>query len=514
MGETMTESPSYDVLIVGAGISGIGAGIELLRRGSSSVLLIESARELGGTWRDNTYPGVAVDIPSISYCFSFETDYPWSRTFAPGAEIQSYVAHCADKYGVTPCIRYGARAVESRFQPDTDTWATTLDDGTILTSRYLIAATGLFGEPKSADIPGLESFAGRVMHSGRWDHELNLSQKRVAVIGTGATAVQLVPEVANIVAHLSVFQRTPIWVAPRGDTVLAPPSRRSLRRLWIARRALRALSEAQLELLTFLIVNYGVMRPAVRLVERMIGSWMRRQLRDSAMSANLLPTYGLGCKRPATSNSYLETYNREHVALVTRPVSHVRPDGIVTDDGVLHEVDTIVLATGFLTTEKGNAPNFRVVGRDDVELGEWWDTHRRQAYAGVSMPGFPNFFLTAGPYSGGFNWFAMLEANLAHIMACIDEARARGATHVEVTADAHDRFMRRIWRRAQGTVFTNGICATANSYYLDRHGDASLPLPHTPGWRVRRARRVGTSEYDFGTVNFDPRSRAAAKEVV
>ncbi len=493
----MTTAAWCDVLVVGAGISGIGAGIELLRRGSLSFLIVESAADLGGTWRDNTYPGVAVDIPSASYCFSFETDFAWSSTFAPGGEIQAYVRHCAEKYGVAAHIRYGSRVVEARFQPGADVWTTHLDDGAVLTSRYLVAATGLFGAPRSVEIPGLEGFAGRTMHSARWDHACDLSKQRVAVIGTGASAVQLVPEIAPRVAHLSVFQRTPIWVAPRMDAPVAPRSPMSPRRLSVVRRTLRALSEAQLELLTFLIVNYRSMRPVVGLVQRALRGWMRRQLRDPATAALLLPAYGLGCKRPATSNRYLATFNRDNVTLVTRPISRVSREGVVTDDGALHELDTIVLATGFLTTESGNAPSFRVVGRGGGDLHRLWSDERRQAYAGVSVPGFPNFFLTAGPYSGGFNWFAMLEANLAHIMACIDEAGARHATRVEVRADAHDRYMRHTWRRAEGTVFKHPTCALANSYYIDRHGDASLPLPHTPWWRVLRARRAGTSDYEF-----------------
>lgn len=487
-----------EVLIVGAGISGIGAGIELLRRGITSFTLVEAADRSGGTWRDNTYPGVAVDIPTTSYCFSFETGYPWSRAFAPGAEVQAYVEHCARTYGVEGHIRYGARVVQARFDEATDTWRTELGDGTVLTSRYLVAATGIFGAPKRPDFPGLDRFAGRVMHSGRWDHGYDLTGKRVAVVGTGASAVQIVPEVAPRAAHLSVFQRTPIWVAPRWDVPLDRGAPRSLRRYRPVRTALRAFSEAQIELATFALVNYRTMRPVLRLVERRVRAWMRGQVRDAETAEQLLPAYGLGCKRPTTSNGYLAAFNRDNVSLVTRPITRVQPEGIVTDDGVVHEVDAIVLATGFETTEKGNAPTFDVRGEGGVELGDWWDRHRLQAYAGVAVPGFPNFFLTAGPYAGGLNWFAMLEANLAHVMRCIGEARARGATRVEVRRDAHERFMRHTWRRAEGTVFKSAVCAASRSYYIDRHGDASLPQPHTPWWRVVRGRGRGTRDYAFG----------------
>jgi cation diffusion facilitator CzcD-associated flavoprotein CzcO len=487
-----------EVLIVGAGISGIGAGIELLRRGNRSFALLEATSELGGTWRDNTYPGIAVDIPAVSYCYSFETDYPWSREFAAGAEIQGYVRHCAEKYGVTGHIRYRSRALRCQFDSARDTWATQLDDGTVVTSRYLIAATGLLSQPKLPAIPGLETFAGKAMHTARWDHDHDLTWKRVAVIGTGASAVQVVPEIAPLVVQLRVFQRTPIWVSPSLDRHVQPGSHLSLRRFSVIRSLLRLVSESSLEFLTFSIVNYRRLPFFVGLVQRCVRLWMRRQVLDQETAAKLLPGYGLGCKRPTISNRYLRAFNRDNVRLVTQPIARICPEGIVTDDQTLHEVDTIILATGFLTTEHGNAPSFEVIGSDGVELGQFWEAHRRQAYAGVSVPGFPNFFLTAGPYSGGFNWFAMLEAHLAHIMECIDGARARGVTRVEVRRDVHERYMRHMWWRADGTVFKDRSCASANSYYLDRHHDASLPLPHTPWWRAIRGRWEGTRGYRFG----------------
>jgi cation diffusion facilitator CzcD-associated flavoprotein CzcO len=487
-----------DVLIVGAGISGIGAGIELLRRGNDSFLVLEAEDEPGGTWRANTYPGVAVDIPSSSYCYSFETDFPWSRVYAPGAELKRYVGHCVEKYGVGAYIRFGARAVRSSFDASRDVWTTQLGDGTAITSRYLIAATGLFSQPKLPDIPGLQSFGGKSMHTAQWDHGYDLGSRRVAVIGTGASAVQVVPEIAPVVDELRVFQRTPVWVGPRMD---APVARRGLRRFALGRRWLRFLSDSLIEFLTSAVVYYRRFPYVVWLVQRLVRRWMLRTVHDPTLASCLVPEYGLGCKRPTTSNGYLQAFNRSNVHLVTHPIARICAEGIVTADGVVHAVDAIVLATGFLTTEQGNAPSFEVVGRHGVELGQFWEENRLQAYAGVSVPGFPNFFLTAGPYSGGFNWFAALEANVDHMMCCIDETRARGATSVEVRRDVHERYMAQMWRRAEGTVFKDGSCATARSYYLDRHGDASLPLPYTPWWRVLTARRHRERAYDFHTAD-------------
>ncbi len=489
--------PDVDILIVGAGISGIGAAIECLRRGHDSFQVLEAASDLGGTWRDNTYPGVAVDIPSVSYSFRFETDYPWSREFAPGAEVQRYLRHCAQKYGVTSHIRFRSRVVRAHFEQATDTWTAHLDDGTTVTARYVIAATGLFTHPIRPNITGLDTFSGPVMHSASWNHDRDLTHTRVAVIGTGASAVQIVPAIEATVAQLYVFQRTPIWISPKFDRPLPTSSPWSPRRIAVVRQVLRAASEFGIACLTFATVNYRRFPYVAHALQRALRGHMRRQLNDPVTAAHLVPTYGLGCKRPTISNDYLPAFNRDNVHLVTAPIACIDRRGVVTADQTRFDVDIIVLATGFQTTGPGTGPAFDVVGREGTELGQVWATHRRQAYAGVSVPGFPNFFLTAGPYAGGFNWFTMLEANLTHVFACLAEADRRHATRVEVKPDAHVRYMRKMWQRADGTVFKAGSCAGAHSYYIDRHGDASLPLPHTPRWRVLHGWWHHTGDYTF-----------------
>lgn len=485
-----------EVLIVGAGISGIGAAIELLRRGRTSLALLERADDLGGTWRDNTYPGVAVDIPSSSYCFPFETDYPWARAYAEGAQIQDYVRHVAEKHGVTQHIRYGKSVTRASFRDGR--WHTELADGTALVSRFLISATGLFTTPTLPDIPGRDSFRGPAFHSARWDHGAALEGKRVAVIGTGASAAQIIPAIAAEVGQLSVFQRTPIWISPRPDYPLPRPERwYALRRFGAVRALGRLASELNIEVLTLATAVYQRFPPLVGVVQAVVRAWMAAQVRDPAVREALLPDYTLGCKRPTPSNTYLKTFNLPHVSLVTAPIQRIAPEGVVTEDGVLHEADVLVMATGFLTTQKGNAPAFEVVGRSGVELGQHWEAHRLQCYRGVAVPGFPNFFLTAGPYSGGFNWFTMLTAHLDQIIGCIEQAHREGATLVEVEQAAHDAWMREMWRHAEGTVFKSGGCASARSYYIDRHGDAALPLPRTPWWRAWRLRGAETEGFRF-----------------
>jgi len=461
-------------------------------------VLLERAQDLGGTWRDNTYPGVAVDIPSSSYCFSFETDFGWSRAYAEGHEIQSYVRHCAHKYGVEEHIRYGSHVRRSTFDVQRSLWTTELSTGERITSRYVVAATGLFTTPVLPDLDGLESFSGPAFHSARWNHDHELQGKRVAIVGTGASAVQIISTIAAQVAHLSVFQRTPIWVSPRPDYPLPDLSKPwAIRRLGLVRRVARWASEAQLELLTLATAIYRRVPILVDFVQRLVGWWMRTQVSDPRTLAALLPTYSLGCKRPTTSNTYLRAFDLEHVDLVTEPIARVVPEGVMTVDGTLHDAEILVLATGFLTTQQGNAPAFEVVGLDDVELGQFWDRERLQAYMGVAVPGFPNFFLTAGPYSGGFNWFAALEAHVDVIMGCLDRVRQTGGHRVEVRADAHHAYMQQMWRHAEGTIFKASTCGGANSYYIDRHGDAALPLPRTPWWRVWRFRKLGLTGFTF-----------------
>jgi cation diffusion facilitator CzcD-associated flavoprotein CzcO len=313
-----------EIIIVGAGISGIGAGIELLRHGHDSFMLLEAGQELGGTWRDNTYPGVAVDIPFSSYCYSFETDYPWSRLFPEGREIYDYVAHCARKYGINDRIRYGSRVLRSEFDSRNNTWTTRLADGEVLRSRYLISATGLLSQPKMPEIPGLNTFAGKAMHSARWDHGHDLAGKRVAVIGTGASAVQIVPAIAPSVAHLHVFQRTPIWVGPRPDGRFGRRLQAALHRIAPLRSLFRALSETSIEALTFAIVSYRRLPFIVRGVQAGVRAYMRRSLEDPALIARLIPDYELGCKRPATSNNYLQAFRRTNVSLFTAGINRIR----------------------------------------------------------------------------------------------------------------------------------------------------------------------------------------------
>jgi len=487
-----------EVIVIGAGFSGIGAGIKLKEAGFS-FLVLEKAADIGGTWRDNTYPGIAVDITSFTYSFSFEQNPNWSRLFAPGNELQEYANHCVDKYGIRRAFRFGIEVEKAVFDASSATWAIHTKAGQVLCSKYLIAATGGLTQPKIPDIKGINSFAGKMMHTARWDHSYSLAGKRVAIVGTGATAVQVVPSIASIVEHLDVYQRTPIWIIPKPDYPIPEWAQWIFANVPGAQNSVRQVTTFFTELVMMLGIIYNKQTPQlIRALEALCLQHLKNQVKDPTVRAKLTPKYGFGCKRPSTSSEYLRTFNRENVSLVTEGIKEIHPQGIETSDGVMHEVDTLLLSTGFKVYEKGNTPPFEVFGRGNIELGEWWDKNRYQAYEGASVPNFPNFFLIWGPYSAsGSSWFSMIEANVHHALRCLNEARRKHAETVEVSQSAHDAYFADIQQRQQNTVFYNQDCSRSNSYYFDRHGDAPFYRPSSGFEMWLRSRIFNLGDYDF-----------------
>lgn len=488
-------TPDVETLIVGAGFSGIGAAIALDRAGLGDYLIVEAGEGVGGTWYWNTYPGIAVDIPSFSYQFSFEQSGSWSRSYAKGAELRSYAEHCADKYGLRDRIRLNTEVLGARYDDAGGFWRVDLASGETLSARFLINASGALTVPNAPDIPGVDGFAGTTMHTARWDHRADLRGKRVAVIGTGASAVQVIPEIAPIVESLTVFQRTPIWCFPKFDVPLSRAAHWATR-IPGGRAAQRWISQAYVELTFPIAAHYFTLNPFARRMSDIGKAYLRRQVHDPVIRDKLTPRYAVGCKRPGFHNSYLSTFNRDNVTLVTEPIDRITAAGVVTTDGVTHDADVLILATGFKVMDVDSV-TFDVTGVGGMSLVDYWDTHRLQAYEGVSVPGFPNLFSVFGPYGYvGSSYFALIEAQTHHIVRCLREARRRGATRVEVTAEANDRFFAEMMAKRHRQIFWQDSCALANSYYFDKHGDVPL-RPDTTVQAFWRSRRFPLDDYRF-----------------
>ena len=493
---TLRQHP--EALIVGAGFAGIGMGIALDRAGMRDWELVEQGDDVGGTWHWNTYPGIGVDIPSFSYQFGFERRTNWSRVYASGGELDTYAQECTEKYGLRDRMRFGVRVLSATYDDDTDRWTIETTAGTVY-PRFFIAATGALTTPKYPDIPGLDTFAGPSFHTARWDHDVDLTGKRVGIIGTGASAVQVVPAIAPQVEQLVVFQRTPIWCMPRFDPILTPRVQRALRVIPGLDYAVRAASQAFVEIQFPLTAQFGG-----PIIDKLAGSGLkhlRSQVDDPVTREQLTPKYALGCKRPSFSNTYLKTFNRENVRLETTSIRRITPTGVVVADADgtehEHELDVLILATGFLVTERGNLPPFPMRGTGTNDLGERWDRERLQSYEGISVPGFPNWFTVFGPWGyNGSSYFNLIDTSTTHIVRVIREAERRGAGRVEVRQEAQDEYMRHMWAGRRWAVFNNPTCGQANSYYFDRHGDTPI-RPSTSAGVWWRSRRFNLDDYAY-----------------
>jgi cation diffusion facilitator CzcD-associated flavoprotein CzcO len=492
--------PEHDVVVVGAGFSGIGMAVALSRAGIDRFVVLEEGDGVGGAWHWNRYPGIAVDIPSFSYQFSFRQWADWSRVYARGDELKAYAEQCVDAFGLRSRIRLRTTVTAATWDDDAHLWRLETAAGDTLTTRHVIGATGVLTKPKPPDIPGVGSFDGTTIHTARWDPSADLRGKRVAVIGTGASAVQLVPSIAPVADQVTVFQRTPIWCLPKLDGPVPAAVRAVLRWVPGAQSAMRAVSQAYIELTFPVAAHFSTVVPIAALSEKVARWWLRRQVRDPVVRDKLTPRYALGCKRPGFSNDYLAAFNRPDVHLETAPITEITADRVLTAGGDRGPFDVLVLATGFKVFEPGNMPPFPVRGRDGADLEAFWSANRYQAYQGVSVPGFPNLFTILGPYGyNGASYFTLIENQARHIVRCLRHAREQGATRAEVTPEANARYFEQMLSRRHRQVFFQGGCDGANSYYFDAHGDVPFRASTTLEARWR------SGHFDLGDYTFTRR---------
>ncbi|MFS0896214.1 flavin-containing monooxygenase [Mycolicibacterium litorale] len=485
-----------DAIIVGAGFGGMGAAIQLNRVGYDNLAILDREDDLGGTWHINRYPRLTVDVPTTTYSYWFEP-YPfWSRLYAPGEELKQYADHIADKYHLRRYMRFHTTVDGARWDEDAQVWRVTLGSGETMASRMLVTATGFLSQPRVPDIPGIADFTGKMVHSTRWDHSFPMEGRRVGIIGTGVTAVQLVPELAEKASSLTVFQRTPIWVIPKMDFPIPHWLQKLFVRVPPLQRALRFVTDGMGELGVIPgIVFYRWAKPLTVVAAKFSKLHMFLSIRNKDLRRKLTPDYDFGCKRPTYHNSYYRTLAKPNVRLETSGIQRVDPDGIVTADGHKEHIDTLVLATGFDLWD-ANFPAIEVVGRDGRNLGKWWRDNRFQTYQGISVPYFPNFLNLASPYSfAGFSFFNTMEYQMRHMDRLLRELQRQAAGTFEVTEEASTRFFDRISERAEDMVFFRGNCASSRSYYY--RGNATMMRPTSTRNAVRESMRFPLSDYAF-----------------
>lgn len=476
------------IVIIGSGFAGLCMAIRLKEAGYHDFVVLEKADRLGGTWRENTYPGCACDVPSHLYSYSFAPEPGWTRLFAPQREIWDYLERCADRYGVRRHIRFGREVAELRYDDAARRWRVALADGGTVTANAVVAGFGPLHIPSYPDIPGRERFAGVAFHSAEWDHRQDLTGKRVAVIGTGASAVQFVPEIAGRAGRLTVFQRNAPWIQSRPDGPVPPWLRRLLRAVPPANRVVRAAIFWWLELRG---LGFTVHPRLMRKVAEQTRRYLEHKVPDPELRARLTPGYAPGCKRILLSSDYYPALQRDNVELVTDPVTEITEHGIVDASGRVHEVDVIVYGTGFKVVE--TLANLRITGRNGLTIQRAW-RDGVAAYLGTAVAGFPNLFLLLGPNTGlGHNSLVfMIEAQVRHILGCLRLLSRTGAREIEVRPETQRRYADGLRRRLERRIWSTGGC---RSWYLDGGGGNPTLWPGTTVEFWARTRRVRRRAY-------------------
>lgn len=484
---TETSPRHHRIAIIGAGFGGIGTGIRLRDHGEEDFVIFDKAGGVGGTWWVNRYPGCACDVPSHLYSLSFALNPDWTRRFAPRAEIQAYLERLVDEHRLASRIHLNTEITEAVWDDRTARWRLTDQHGQRVTTEFLISAIGALSRPAWPDIPGLERFRGTLVHSQQWSDDLDLAGRKVAVIGTGATAAQLVPEIAGRVERLDLYQRTPSWILPRPDRAISPRWRRAYRRWpWLqklARFSIWAVSELRVPAL----VRHRSLAAGHRLLAHRL---RRRQIGDPDLRRKLAPDYDIGCKRVILSSDFYPALTRDNVELVTSPISHIETDAIVDAEGRRRPVEALVLATGFRATDP--VPEGLITGRDGIDLARAW-RDGPAAYKGTTIAGFPNFFTLLGPNTGlGHNSVVMMiESQIRYVLAAIEHATRNDLEKLEVSERAQAEWNRELARRLQGTVWNDGGC---RSWYL--HPESGRNTTIWPGFTLGFRRRLGRFDVD------------------
>lgn len=500
-GDSDPAADVLSVLIIGTGFSGIGMAIRLKQAGHHDFTILERAQSVGGTWRDNRYPGCACDVQSHLYSFSFEPNPKWTRMYAQQPEIEAYLQGCADKYGVMPHIRFGAELVSAKWDEAAALWRVATRDGRSFSARVLISGMGALSNPAYPQVPGIEKFQGKTFHSAHWDHDYDLRGKRVAVIGTGASAIQFVPQIQKQVAQLDLYQRTPPWILPKPDRAIEADEQRRFAKFPLAQRAWRI---GLYWLLESRVLGFVINPKFMQQVQAVALHHIRKRVKDPVLREKVTPKYTIGCKRVLISNDYYPALTQSNVEVITDRIQEVRANSIVAADGSERPIDAIIYGTGF--TVQNPVQRGSVFGRNGVDLVDAWK-EGPEAYLGATVSGFPNLFFLMGPNTGlgHTSQVFMIEAQLRYVMDCLKTMKRRQLAAVDVKPSVYTNFNAKLQDDLRKTIWSSGC----KSWYVN---DSGRNTTIWPGFTFRF--RQKTRRFKLGEYALTPTRAAQSGAVV
>lgn len=477
-------------IIIGAGFAGICAGIQLKKAGFNNFIILERNRHLGGTWWDNSYPGAACDVESHLYSYSFEPNPNWSRVFGPQQEILNYIDHCAEKYGISPHIQLNTSVEKLVFDEANAVWQVSCNNGKTYVAQTVISCTGGLSQPALPDIEGIDDFKGKMFHSAKWDHSYDLKGKNVGVVGTGASAIQIVPAIAPVVKELQLFQRTPSWIMPKPDGDISAFKKSMYNTLPFVRSFYRWRLYWFHEVAALGFTR----RPGMlKLASKIALRYLEKSVHDETLRKKLTPTYTMGCKRVLLTNDYYPAVQRKNVQLITGHIQEINATGIKTNDGQQHDLDTIVFATGFHAAD--GVIMFDVEGKKGLNLNETW-RNGAEAYLGTSIAGFPNLFLVVGPNTGlgHSSMILMIEAQVHYIMEAIRLMKKEQLKSVDVKKEVETAFNTDLQQRLGKTVWQSGGCV---SWYQTKTGKNVTLWPDYTFTFMKRTKKFEPEKYEL-----------------
>ncbi len=485
-----------EAAIVGAGFGGLCMAIKLQEAGITDFVILEKGSDVGGTWRDNTYPGAACDVQSHMYSFSFEGNPDWSKRYPGWKEIQDYIHSTTEKYGIRRYVQYNTEVTGAQFNERSGRWLVTLGDGSQLNAKHFILATGPLHVPSIPNLPGLNGFKGRTFHSAQWDHDYDLKGKNVVSIGTGGSAIQYLPEIAPDVKNLSVFQRSPAWVLPRDMRSYSDFDKKLFKAFPLMRKLHRLRLYATNESRVLPIIHARLAQSFQFLAK----AFLDYQVRDKKLRRQLTPDYTIGCKRILISNKYFPMFSRDNVDLITDGIKEIRENSVVDSNGVEHPADAIIFGTGFVTDPRVYMKNFTLTGLPGHDIHQDWK-EGAEAYYGISVSGYPNMFQLVGPNTGlGHNSIIfMIEKQVEYIVKCMTTMEEKGAGYMDLKASVQKTFNDEIQQRQVGTVWASGC----KSWYQQADGRNVVIWPGTTLRYQHELKNVDFNGYDWVRVGND-----------